>query len=237
MSPPAASALEAPKPRLSAQAASLLVVVTTVTFVLLISVAMILYTGGTWLDPHTSGHDFFRNFFCDLTALEALNGQQNPGALFAKAGMMIFTVGFAPFWLLVAKVFAHAFARLSKVVQALGILSTAAAVLVPLVSSQQYGFLHPLLIFLAGVPGLLAGGFATYALATTKTETRVPARLAVLTVALVAIDGALYAAHVISGQAISSALLPGLQKFAALSLVAWMLSTARVASKIPNRAS
>jgi|GEM_PF-5961898 hypothetical protein len=39
-------------------------------------------------------------------------------------------------------------------------------------------------------------------------------------------DGALYALHVVTGKEIDSALVPGLQKIAAVSLVAFMLSAA-----------
>lgn len=206
-------------------------------FVLLVGIAMALYPGGTWLDPLAPGHDFFRNFFCDLTAPKALNGQQNPGVVFARSGMMMLTLGIFPFWLLVTRLFAHARARWANVVFVLGVLSTSAAMLVPLVSSQEYGFLHPLLILVAGVPGLFAGGLAAFALAMTKSAPRMPAMLAIATVLFVSVDGALYAAHVISGQAISSAWLPSLQKLAAMSLVAWMLATAVAHFKAPCRTS
>ena len=206
--------------------ASLFLILALAVFLALEGVAMALYPGGTWLDRSSVGHDFFRNFFCDLAAPKALNGKPNPGALFAQAGMFVFTLGFLPFWVLVTSLLRQVRARLAKVVMAMGTISSIAAALVPFVSSQQYGWLHPLLIFLAGIPGLFAGGLSMYGLVKTKTGSRIPARLAVLTVVLVALDGVLYAVHVMTGKEIDSALLPGLQKIAATSLVAWMLSAA-----------
>ena len=100
-----------------------------------------------------------------------------------------------------------------------------AAAAVPLAPSQRYGALHPLLVFVAGIPGLLAGGLATFGLWTSKDAPRTPARLAGLCAILVAADGLLYAAHVASGQELTSALLPALQKLAAAALVAWMVGT------------
>lgn len=167
---------------------------------------------------------FFGTFFCDLTAAKALNGKPNPGALWAKAGMFAFTLGLLPFWVLVTNVLRQVRARLAKIILALGSISSIAAALVPFVSSQRFGDIHAVLIFLAGIPGLLAGGLSTYGLVKTKTRSRIPARLAVLTVVLVAVDGALYALHVATGYEVHPALLPGLQKIGAMSLVAWMLS-------------
>jgi hypothetical membrane protein len=197
-----------------------------VGFILLETIAMVLYPGGTWMDRASRGHDFFRNFFCDLTAPKALNGQPNPGAIFAKVGMFVFTLGLIPFWLLVTSILRQARARLAKTVLGLGTVSSIAAALVPFVPSQQFGNLHPMLVFLAGIPGILAGGLSTYGLVKTKSGSRLPARLAVLTVILVGIDGVFYAIHVATGYELHPTLLPGLQKIAALSLVAWMAASA-----------
>lgn len=190
------------------------------------AIAMALYPGGTWFDRTSRGHHFFQNFFCDLAAPKALNGQPNPGAIFAQIGMFAFTLGLIPFWILITHVLRQARARLAKVVLSLGTISSIAAALVPFVSSQRFGNLHPLLVFLAGVPGILAGGLSTYGLVKTRTGSRLPARLAVLTVILVGIDGILYAVQVATGYELHPWLLPGLQKIAAMSLVAWMITAA-----------
>ncbi|HMY15170.1 MAG TPA: hypothetical protein PKA58_02525 [Polyangium sp.] len=206
--------------------ASLFLALTLVAFVLLEGVAMFLYPGGTWGNRSSLGHDFFGNYFCDLTASKALNGKTNPGAPYAKAGMFVFTLGLIPFWILITGVLRQLRARLSKLILGLGSISSVAAALVPFVPSTQYGNLHPVLVFLAGIPGILAGGLSTYGLVKTKSGSRIPARLAVITVVLIAIDGVLYAVHVATGYEVHPIVLPGLQKMGAASLVAWMLSAA-----------
>lgn len=206
--------------------ASLFLLLALGLFVVLEGIAMALYPGGTWSDRTATSHDFFRNYFCDVAASVALNGKPNPGAPFAKAGMFVFTLGLVPFWILVTAILRQVRARLAKVVLAMGTVSSIAAALVPFVSSQQFGNLHPLLVFLAGIPGVLAGGLSTYGLVRTKAGSRIPARLALLTVVLVAMDGALYALHVATGYEVHPALLPALQKVAATSLIAWMVSAA-----------
>ncbi|MDI1444592.1 hypothetical protein [Polyangium sp. 6x1] len=223
MARPVAENSPAPPP--AARAAALFVIGAVVLSLLLMGAAMALYPGGTWLDRASPEHDFFRNFFCDLTAERALNGQTNPGAAFAKAGMILLSAATLPFWFLVTRLFPER-ARLAAFVRWLGLASALAAIAVPLAPSQRYGLLHPLLIFVAGVPGLVAGGLATFGLFATKRAARAPARLAGLTAGLAALDGALYAAHVASGVEITSALLPTLQKLAALALVAWMAAAA-----------
>lgn len=206
--------------------ASFFLILSLVLFVALEVVAMVLYPGGTWLDKTSVGHDFFRNFFCDLTAPKALNGKPNPGALIAQAGMFMFTLGLLPFWVLVTSLVRQFRAGLANVVLVLGTISSIAAALVPFVSSQRYGSLHPLLVFLAGIPGVMAGGLSTYGLVKRKSGSRISARLAVMTVVFVALDGVLYAIHVATGHEFHPALLPGLQKIAAMSLVLWMVSAA-----------
>lgn len=219
---------DSPAPPPGARAAALFVLGSVVLSLSLMAAAMALYPGGTWLDRASPGHDFFRNFFCDLTADHALNGQTNPGAWFGKAGMILLSAGTLPFWFLVTRLIPER-PRLALAVRGFGLASALAAIAVPLAPSQRVGLLHALLIFVAGVPGLFAGGLATFGLLATKHGPRLPARLAGLTAGLAALDGALYAAHVASGVEITSALLPTLQKLAALALVAWMAGTAKLA--------
>jgi len=187
--------------------------------------AIALYPGGTWLDRTTTGYDFFRNFFCDVSAPIALNGAPNPGARFGTAAIVV--VGFAlfPFWFCVTDLF-----RAQKLsfwaVRILGVFSAAGLVSVPLLPSQRYGFLHAAAIFFAGIPGILAGILATIALLREKGAARWPGIFGAITLAFAALDGALYTGLVLSHREITSPLLPTLQKLAAMALIAWMGVTA-----------
>jgi hypothetical membrane protein len=55
----------------------------------LTSIAMLLYPGGTGLDPTTRGYSFFHNSLSDLGSTVAWNGQRNPGAMFQLAASLI----------------------------------------------------------------------------------------------------------------------------------------------------
>jgi hypothetical protein len=216
-------------PSMPVRVASRLVLGLVAAFLALEIAAMALYPGGTWLDRSTIGYDFFRNFFCDLTAPRALNDQANPGAPLGTAAIVLMGLALAPFWFLVThRLRAHR--PFSLTMRWLGFASAAAVVAVPLLPSQRYGLLHAAVIFVAGAPGLLAAVLATIGLLRTK-GARLSGGVAALTLLLAAIDGALYTCHVVSGEEIRSALLPTLQKLAAMALVAWMVATGVEASR------
>lgn len=213
-----------PKSRI--RAASFHVLASLGVFVLLFVAAMILYPGGTWTDRSSVGYDFFRNYFCDLTADVALDGRSNPGARLAVASMIVVGVGLGPFWFVVT----HGWTRdipLKLVVRVLGLLSSVALVAVPLLPSGRYGVLHAIAILIAGVPGLVAAIFAVVGLfrETNARSTRLIAWFSTLTLVLAAIDGALYAWTVVSGREVAALLLPALQKLAMIALFAWMTAT------------
>ena len=65
------------------------------TFAALVAVAaMFVYPGGTHRDHSTSGYQFFHNFFSDLGATVALNGQPNPiAAPLFLVGLVVLVVG------------------------------------------------------------------------------------------------------------------------------------------------
>jgi hypothetical protein len=73
-----------------------------VQFVVLTTLAMLLYPGGTWVDRSTTHYEFAHNFFSDLGATRAFSGHGNyPSAvLFAIALVAIGAalVGFAWTW-------------------------------------------------------------------------------------------------------------------------------------------
>src|SRR5690242_7027467 len=67
--------------------------------VALLVAAMVSYPGGTWMDPNSHGHDFIRNFLCDLAMPVALNGMPNPvGAVAVPVALFVLSAGLALFW-------------------------------------------------------------------------------------------------------------------------------------------
>ena len=194
-----------------------------VAFVVLTGLAMARYPGGTWCHEDEQGLDFWLVFFCDLTHAHALNGSPNPAQGIARAGLLALVAGFVPFWFLASRLVAAGAARTAIV--ALGLVSVAGLVAVPLVPTDRYGGLHALTVMLAGGPGLLAAVLvaAGHARRATPRALRVVAPAA-CGVALVTM--ALYLRAHFGGIQCSPALPVG-QKIAAALLLAWMALVAR----------
>lgn len=75
-------------------------------FIVLTSVAMVIYPGGTWRDPTTRGYRFSRNFFSDLGMTVAHNGAPNtPSLVLFVLALALGGAGLALFFLLVPRFF------------------------------------------------------------------------------------------------------------------------------------
>src|SRR5262249_39586691 len=79
----------------------------------LLGAAMCAYPGGTHWDRAAPGHDFWRNYLCDLARTVALNGAPNPlGSALARAAMASLAVAIGLFfWVLPALLGARARVR------------------------------------------------------------------------------------------------------------------------------
>lgn len=161
-------------------------------FLGLIVPAMHAYPGGTVWDSTTRGSDFWFNYLSDLQRSVALNGQPNgDGAALAQAAMLALTVGMAPFWWLVARVFLDR-PRLGWAVRATGVAGVAGSFAVGLMPSDRFGDGHMMAVVLGGVPGLLAAGLAVVGLAGRGRSARAPAAIGAATVLVSSTDFMLY---------------------------------------------
>lgn len=182
----------------------------------LLAIAMALYPGGTWIDPQAQGHDFWRNFICDLTHATALNGAPNRGATPAQAAMLVMVPALGLFWVLVPRLF-EGRARLGTAIRMMGLVSVAGLVAVPLIPSVPYGLLHSIAVLMASVPGLMAATLSVLGL-----RARPALRLlGAVTLLAGAVDAALYTRGVLV-PAPTPVVMPALQKVAALGLLTWM---------------
>ena len=189
--------------------------------VILLGLAMIRYPGGTEIDPRTGGHSFWLNLLCDLTGERALNGASNlAGRGFARAGMAAFSVGMGAFWLILPAEFPEhrataATVRVAGAVSALGFLA------VPIAP----GAWHPVAVFSAAVPGVLAAGLGVVA-----TIRYVRDKLLVVTasgaIITATIDSVLYARRVMDHFRSCPPALPIFQRLITLFVLAWSAATA-----------
>ena len=202
-----------------------------VGFAALELVAMRLYPGGTFWDRTTRGARFWQNFVCDLASPVALNGEPNDlGARFAQASMLLMVAGFAPFWWIVPRLFAR-LRRLGLAVRSLGLASLAGIIAVTRMPSSRYGALHGVAVVVACVPGLCAAGLAVAGLALAEVRPRIAAALGGATLAVAAVDFALYLRTMLRGGP-GPIVLPVAQKVALLLLLGWMVVVARKAQRV-----
>jgi membrane-associated HD superfamily phosphohydrolase len=80
-----------------------LVLISLILSVILIVIAALLYPGGSLLDEHSRGFEWSKNFFSNLFAPKAINGAENPGRIWAVAGMVFHSIGYGFFFINMSK--------------------------------------------------------------------------------------------------------------------------------------
>ena len=65
---------------------------------LLLIIASLLYPGGSLYDKQAPGFDWTKNFFSNLFEATAINGQPNPGRIWAVIGMAFHSIGYGLFF-------------------------------------------------------------------------------------------------------------------------------------------
>ena len=195
-------------------------------FVLCTAIAMRLYPGGNWLDPSAPGHDFFRNFFCDLSQPTSLSGVNNRiGSGFAQVGMWCFALALAGFFWLVPLHFAPSpsgGAGLRRSVRGLGECAVLGVALVPLFPSQRFGHFHGRLALAASALGIVAALVAAAALFRARGWARWLGALGASALVVAVLDAALFAYH-LNDAGPTPLFIPAAQKIAALLLGAWIV--------------
>jgi hypothetical protein len=179
--------------------------------------AMHAYPGGTHWDRAAPGHDFWRNYLCDLARTVALNGAPNPlGSALARAAMASLTVTIGLFfWLLSAR--ARARARVRAGIRGLGSVAAGGALVVASLPSDRFGDAHAAAIVVAGTAGLLGATLATACVAATPVD----ALLGAVTLVFAAVAFALYVWQlVVPGPGPVAGAVS--ERLALLALLAWM---------------
>ena len=198
-------------------------VAAVVVFLVLAALSMACYPGGNALDPAAPGHDFVRNFICDLLQPRADNGAPNPvGRVALPVGLLALGVGVALFWLLLPGLVAGA--ALGRGARGAGLVSVAGLVAVALTPAEAAGHWHAVAIFTACLPALVACVAAVWGLA--RAGRTALAALGALTLIIGTVDGVLYAEHLRSGGAVI-VWLPALQRLSMGLFIVWMLAGSR----------
>jgi hypothetical membrane protein len=146
-------------------------------FAVLTVVAMFSYPGGTFVDPHSKGYSFFRNFFSDLGRTQTHSGDSNTvSAILFFVALTLVGLGLATFFLAMPRFFRQAVAGpahlLSRLGSAAGILSGLSFVGVACTPANLIGWLHRLFVQIAFVAFFVAVLFYIAAILRTNTYPR-----------------------------------------------------------------
>jgi hypothetical protein len=202
-----------------------LVALSWLAFFGLFAAAAWLYPGGTWLDRAASGHQFFENYFCDLTQPVSLSGVNNPlGSRLAQLAMLCFGMALAGFFWLVPRFFGPP-TRLGTWVRGLGEGAVLGFLAVPFTPSELFGDVHAFLSLLAGTLGLAAALAAVVGLVRSHRLARALGVVGALALVAGGVHAALFV-HYLHASEPAPLIVPAVQKVAALLLSVWMLGVA-----------
>jgi hypothetical protein len=215
-------------------------------FVALTALAAAVYPGGTFCDAGAPRYEFWGNFFCDLTQPVTQRGADNARSrTLAQASFASFSLALIPFWWELGGLIRAWRGTATRVAGLLSALATNVIAWLPSAASPS---LHQASVFVAALAGLGAGvlGVAGLVARGNVEETRtlrapgfgraraqrVAGWIGGLALLLGAADATYYAyAIAVPG---CHALLPALQKLAALCVIAWMALVAWICRR-PSR--
>jgi hypothetical protein len=117
-------------------------------FAILYVTGSFFYPGGSQADSHSVGFSWFHNYWCNLLAEKAINGQPNPARYFAYPAMIILCLSLMLFWILFFQETSYS-ATQKRIFQISGILSS-------IISFFLFTGYHDSVINAAGIFGLIA---------------------------------------------------------------------------------
>jgi hypothetical protein len=209
----------------TARVLSALILLGLAAFLVLTALAAAAYPGGTFCDANAAGYEFWGNFFCDLTQPVTQRGVDNQRSrVLALGSFACFSFALIPFWL---KLGALVGARLGRATRGTGLVSALGTNLIAWLPSAASPLLHQISVFMATLPGLAAallGVLGLFSRGNTDEKRALPLRLGAWLGAFGLAFGTADAAYYAYAIAVPGchALLPALQKLAALCLIGWM---------------
>ena len=154
-----------------------------VVAVMLAAVAMVLYPGGTYLDPAARGYSFLQNSFSDLGSAVSWSGQRNHASPFILAACLSLLLGAGGCFTVLIPIYSSSLGtqRLVRASGAFVLLASLALLAAVATPHDRYPALHGRLTLFA--IGSFAVGTAMLAI-TTRLNARVRRRVAAVWLAL-----------------------------------------------------
>ncbi|MHA2218280.1 MAG: hypothetical protein ACXACY_20295, partial [Candidatus Hodarchaeales archaeon] len=117
-------------------------------FVLLSSLAMFLYGGGTRINPNSLGYTFFLNFFSDLGRTQSFGNPNTGSAILFFTALIVANIAFAVYFFAIPGIINTEKPRQLKTISFLGILNAALFSCVALTPANLFPVLHDLIVLL-----------------------------------------------------------------------------------------
>lgn len=116
------------------------VVVPLVLFGILITVAALVYPGGSFQGA-SAGYSFWHNFWCDLLSARALNGESNvAGSVLSRIAFACFAMALQRFWPLAIALAGRSLA--ATIAERLGVFGAASLLIVAVVPAATSQLIH-----------------------------------------------------------------------------------------------
>ncbi|MFX0206895.1 MAG: hypothetical protein ACFFDT_12990 [Candidatus Hodarchaeota archaeon] len=131
-------------------------------FVLLSSLAMFIYGGGTRINPNSSGYIFFLNFFSDLGRIQSFGNPNTASAILFFITLLLASIAFATYFIAIPGVINTEKPKKINTLSALGILNSALFSCVALTPADLFPILHDLIVFLAFIVSFLVSSLMYY---------------------------------------------------------------------------
>ncbi|MFX0185684.1 MAG: hypothetical protein ACFE95_21575 [Candidatus Hodarchaeota archaeon] len=117
-----------------------------IQFILLTSLAMFTYAGGTRIDPNTTGYSFFQNFFSDLGRTESFGNPNTVSSILFFIALVVTSFAFATFFAAIPGIISVEKPALLKVASILGIISAVSFSCVALTPTNLFPLLHDIFV-------------------------------------------------------------------------------------------
>jgi hypothetical protein len=120
-----------------------------IQFIVLSSLAMLSYGGGTRINPNSSGYTFYLNFFSDLGRTESFGNPNTVSAILFFITLFVASLAFAVYFIAIPGIISEEKLPHSKILCILGILNSGFFACIALTPTDLFPLLHDLIVLIA----------------------------------------------------------------------------------------
>ncbi len=127
----------------------LFTIIGCIQFIVLSSLAMVSYGGGTRINPNSSGYIFYLNFFSDLGRIESFGNPNTFSAILFFIALFVASIAFATYFIAIPGLINGEKLERLNVLSKLGVLNAVFFGCIALTPADLFPQLHDLIVLLA----------------------------------------------------------------------------------------